>query len=131
MILVKDIEIEYVETEKDLKQKIFEVKNNPSVNYKSPIDNHKDPIDNHKDSIEIYEELVCGRRFTNARGETVAIGMRKQVQQAIGLPFEAFENMNKTTSRINQQMKKQRKELEKIKSLGFLKRLKFLLTSQI
>jgi len=45
--------------------------------------------------IEYDVEHVNGERFINARGETVCIGMTKHVQDAVGLPFEAFSNMNK------------------------------------
>lgn len=47
----------------------------------------------HEPLFEI--EHINGERFVNARGETVCIGMAKQVRDAIGLPFESFSNMNK------------------------------------
>lgn len=39
-------------------------------------------------------ETVKGTKFTNARGEKVVIGMSKAVQDAIGLPMEAFSKQN-------------------------------------
>jgi hypothetical protein len=40
-------------------------------------------------------ETVKGQKFVNARGEAVVIGMSKAVQDAIGLPMEAFNKQGK------------------------------------
>ena len=47
---------------------------------------------------EITTEMVRGRRFVNHQGEEVCIGMSKQVQEAIGLPFEVYDNMQSSIS---------------------------------
>jgi len=47
---------------------------------------------------EITTEMIRGRRFVNHQGEEVCIGMSKQVQEAIGLPFEVYDNMQSSIS---------------------------------
>ena len=47
---------------------------------------------------EIAYEMIHGKQFVNSRGEYICIGMSQQVQDAIGLPLEAFDNMNNRIS---------------------------------
>ena len=60
--------------------------------------------------VEVTNEMVHGTRFINIDGKEVCIGMTKQVQDLIGLPFEAFSNMRDYM----------------FKTMGFFGRLKFL-----
>lgn len=43
--------------------------------------------------VETLKEMVKGRRFVNSRKETICIGLEKEVEELIGLPFEVFEKM--------------------------------------
>jgi len=62
------------------------------------------------ETVEVTQEMVHGTRFRNSNGLDVCIGMTKQVQDLIGLPFEAFSNMRDYV----------------FKTMGFFGRLKFL-----
>jgi len=100
---------------------------------------------------EITTEMVRGRSFFNVRGEEFCIGMTKQVQDAIGLPFEDFENKNalieelrsrlfekdrhitRQTDTIIKMEQSSKKEIDDLvgiiftyESMSFWKRLKFL-----
>jgi hypothetical protein len=82
-------------------------------------------------NLEISREVIRGRRFTNTKGEQVIIGMTKEVQDTIGLSFEAFENMEKERDIMNSVQKETLKSLKKYSDAGFLKRLRYLFTSRI
>jgi hypothetical protein len=43
----------------------------------------------------IEKEMVVGKIYKNFFGEEVCIGMTEQVQGAIGLPFEALDNVRR------------------------------------
>ena len=59
-----------------------------------------------KPGIEEYfeweREMVNGTIFMNAKGERICIGASKEVEEALGLPFEVFKEQDKI---INQQRK--------------------------
>jgi len=87
---------------------------------------------------EITTEMVRGRRFVNIRGEEVCIGMSKQVQQAIGLPFEVYDTMDNNITffrKRNQNLESQNfnllKRIEQHQSISFLGRVKFLFTRKV
>lgn len=87
---------------------------------------------------EVKREHVNGKIFINNRHEEICIGMSKQVQDLIGLPFEVYDNMNKEIKSlsgnynyVNKLYKKLDIELEKYKKLTFFKRLKFLFTNKV
>ena len=65
-----------------------------------------------QEMVEVTNEMVHGTRFRNSNGLDVCIGMTQQVQDLIGLPFEAFSNMRDYV----------------FKTMGFFGRLKFLFT---
>jgi len=50
----------------------------------------------------ITSEMIEGEIFTNKRGERFCIGMSKDVQNAIGLPFECFKNLTQQNNRMQQ-----------------------------
>lgn len=62
------------------------------------------------------KEVVTPRLFVNEEGERYLIGMTKEVQDQIGLPFEAFENIQKENKQLR----------DAIYDLSFWQRLKFL-----
>ncbi|MDY6969337.1 MAG: hypothetical protein SVR08_11895 [Spirochaetota bacterium] len=88
--------------------------------------------------IEVKEELVYGKEFINANGERVCIGMSKKVQDLIGLPFEAFDNMTReldkkhiTISRLISHNVACQKRLSVFATAGLFERLKYLFTKKI
>jgi len=84
-------------------------------------------------TAELTYEMVRGRRFRNRDGKEVCMGMTKQVQDAVGLPFEAFEDMEKEIYSLNKERKRLKQEvgdltraLMKLHNTGFWGRLKWL-----
>lgn len=81
------------------------------------------------EEMKIETEIVRGRMFVNSRGERVCIGIKKNVQDLIGLPFEAFEAQQALIAREQRRVFNLENEIKGIKALKFWKRLKFLLTN--
>ena len=93
-----------------------------------------DPIE----YTEVKVEHIKGRVFINNRHEEICIGMSKQVQDLIGLPFYVYEKMSRENESllsnynyVNKLYKKVDTELDKYKKLTFFKRLKFLFTKKV
>lgn len=55
------------------------------------------------ESIEVTREMVRGRIFVNTRGQRLCIGMTREVQEAIGLPFEIFDSMDQKITGLSKQ----------------------------
>ena len=53
------------------------------------------PLSTAQRDIGLTQEVAKGRRYVTADGREIVIGMAKHVQEAIGLPYEAFDNLNK------------------------------------
>ena len=77
-------------------------------------------------TAELTYEMVRGRVFRNANGQEVCIGMTKQVQDAVGLPFEAFENMEKEISNLYEEVGNLRLAISMLRGTGFWGRLRWL-----
>lgn len=43
--------------------------------------------------VEVTREMIEGKVFKSVDGREICIGMSKQVQDAIGLPLEVFDNL--------------------------------------
>lgn len=84
-----------------------------------------------KEYVEITTELITGRRFVNANGEEVCVGMSKQVQKYIGLPFEVYENLQNNIKYERKQTKIQRYKLDRVKSMTFWHRIKYAFTGDL
>jgi len=82
MLVVKDIEVLCVE-----RNRIQIARYSPSVTFLA-----ESAMTGELKEISI--EDIHGQTFSNSRGERICIGMSNAAQQAIGLPFEAFERMN-------------------------------------
>ena len=85
-------------------------------------------------SENIVTEVVEGKWYVNAHEDRVCIGMSKQVQDAIGLPMEAFENMAHDIKQmimvIDELAIKLENELQRIESankMTFWDRIKFII----
>lgn len=90
------------------------------------------------ETVRFTNEVVLGKDFKNAHGKTVCIGMTKEVQEAIGLPFEAFEELQKLIEEFRQynqllfdRIERTEKRLKEYSSLSFLGRLKYLFTRKV
>ena len=86
--------------------------------------------DSTQESISITRELVIGRRYRNSRGINIVIGMDKETQELLGIPFKDFDRMSNIIEEITTENDKLRKELREIKELKFLGKLKFLFTGR-
>jgi len=125
MILIKNIEVEVVSN--DYVYEMYEKMGNPYVSY-----NERDHLEK---ELKMTKELIRGERFINNRGETVCIGMTKQVQDTIGLSFQAFERLHRYNKELREHLQNVRKQektaVNKIEHSGFLTRLKYLFTKQL
>lgn len=57
------------------------------------------------------EELVVGRRFIGRHGKSYMIGMAEQPQQAVGIVWEAFDNMERENTELRNKLHKARKQI--------------------
>jgi hypothetical protein len=64
----------------------------------------------------IEKEVVTPRKFVDERGRRYLIGMTREVQEQIGLPFDAFENLQKENKELR----------EAVHDLSFWQRVKLL-----
>lgn len=83
------------------------------------------------DSVKI--EYIKGRWYENARGEEVCIGISKEAQKILGLPFDQFMEMEKsisgyenTVNRLIEVLGNSERELAEIKAAKGFQRLKYL-----
>ena len=128
MILVKSIEI--MEVSDNFVYEIYEKMVNPHISY-----NERESLET---KLKLTREIIKGQRFINKRGESVYIGMIKEVQDILGLPFHVFNDLTNFNRKLQKQLDtliKDKKDLElKIKNfenIGFLRRLKYLFTSKL
>lgn len=135
MILVKSVEIEYVEG-KQIQLALMPTFNSPWQN--------DEPSETHH-STEVVEAEV----FINSRREQVIVGISKEAQRALGIPMETIQDMHNTIEQLNHkitryqhdfiritrehqfvvsdlELAKNRKQL--VESAGLWKRIKFLFT---
>ena len=82
----------------------------------------------------VKTEVVYGRRFVDASGEEFCIGLTKEVEDTLKLPFDVYENMERrlyfahndlVRSNNRHQVKQKRLEnrLKAIKDMSFWERL--------
>ena len=128
MILVKSIEI--MEVSDNFVYEIYEKMGNPHISY-----NERESLET---KLKLTREIIKGQRFINKRGESVYIGMTKEVQDILGLPFHVFNDLTNFNRKLQKQLDtliKDKKDLElKIKNfenIGFLRRLKYLFTGKL
>ncbi len=121
MICIKSIEI--IEVEENWMRAVF-YEDVPYVK----IDHGNKAI-----SVKALEELITGKIFVNCRGEEVCIGMSKQVQDLIGLPFEVMDKLLVENAKLvnkefelTDQRNKLINKLDSIEKLSFWQRLKML-----
>lgn len=82
------------------------------------------------DPIEVTEEMVKGETFCTANGDTICIGMTKEVQTAIGLPFNEFDSLRERLYQNHLRIMDAERErynverrINRFKNLGYWKRL--------
>lgn len=122
MILIEDINVKVVP--EDIVQ-IYREKQAAQPHFDDTLDKE----------IETTIELIRGKHFINNREQVVCIGMSKQVQDAIGLPFEAFDSLQETLEISNKNYSDKVTELSKLQNsindAPFLSRLKYLFTGRL
>jgi len=87
--------------------------------------------------VEITEEMVRGRVFRNVRGEEVCIGMSTLVQEALGMPADCFDLMQReldTQSRTIAELRGKnamyQRRINDFNGLGFFAKVMLILTSK-
>ena len=87
---------------------------------------------------KVTPEMVFGRIFRTATGEEICIGMTGAVQKAIGLPFEAFDNLQNELEEaknsyniICRTLNQQNKKLFTLQNMSWWQRLIFLFNKNI
>lgn len=85
------------------------------------------------DNIICTQERIEGCLFKDAKGKKWYIGWSKQVEEAIGLPLKAFNNMSNEIedlclklSQVRGRNVTHQKQIKAIKNMGFFCRLKCL-----
>jgi len=102
MIIVRDIKI--VETHnRERFHKIYQSGPTPTIGV----------YDDGDEFCEVTVEMVKGQRFRNSNGLDVVIGWDKQSQDLLGLPFKAFESMERRRQSDYEENTKLRKKLRK------------------
>jgi hypothetical protein len=76
--------------------------------------------------LEIKTEYIVGRRFTNTRGEIITIGVSREVQDLIGLPFHVYEEQEASILCLKTDLSLKEGKLKMLKSANFFTRLKWL-----
>lgn len=68
------------------------------------------------EAVQSIEEIIHGKIFVNAHGDKVCIGMAKDVQAALGLPFEALSNMEVNLDKSNLSLSMARKDAARLEA---------------
>lgn len=119
MICVTSIEL--VDVERDfLERAMYE--NMPPL---AQVINAEEPT-----RAEVKTEMIRGRVFINANRQEFCIGMPKEVQDAIGLPMEAFNNMSNVLDRLQRYSTEQTILINSFKNAKWWKRLKYFFTGK-
>lgn len=91
-----------------------------------------------EEDIQCIKEAITCEQFYNTNGDIVHIGMSKQAQEALGLPFKAYDQMKKDCEDIRIDRDNYYNKccayydvFQNIEELGFWGRLKYLLTGNI
>ncbi len=128
MILVKNIEV--VEVERDPWELLSLTKPYQAVEVFNPGKNVPEFID-----TNVFREMVQGQRFRRPDGKELIIGYSKQVEEAVGLPFEIFKNMQDDIDDYRVTMRRQTDSINRYQSYiselgraGFWKRIKYVFT---
>ncbi|MHC4616296.1 MAG: hypothetical protein ACYTEQ_00945 [Planctomycetota bacterium] len=89
-------------------------------------------------SKTVQEIIVHGRRFITPNGRVVTIGWTDAVQKSLGLPFQAFEDMNNHIERLSADLGNTERELWKrndrirrINAMTFRERIRFLFSRNL
>lgn len=79
--------------------------------------------------IKIKREMIQGRVYRDSVGREICIGMTREVQEAIGLPLEAWKRLVEEHEQKRLRINDLWERIENIKSLSFWDRLKCLFFS--
>ena len=122
MLLVKNIEVELVP--EDIVRITRMDEQNRFLDYKQM-----------EDKMQTLIERVSGQRFVNARGQQICIGMTEKVREAIGLPFEAYNNLRTEKELFASQADAVAKSFSeykvKVENANLRRRLRYLFTGRL
>jgi len=99
MILVKDVAIAIVQKDDWAKVRKYEI---------GMVARWGDPC---KTSIPVTIEDIEGQRFRTEDGRELIIGMTQAVQDSIGLPMQAFKNMNEEIGNLRYRCTLQQRDI--------------------
>ena len=78
-------------------------------------------------STNLVHELVRGRRFRRpSDGKEIVIGWSQEIQDLLGMPIDAWENMEVDRAELARRERKMLSELDRIKKAGIGQRFKWL-----
>ena len=66
------------------------------------------------DEIEVTDRIIHQRPFIDQRKRKIYLGAIPEVQEAIGLPFEAFDNMNALIGQQNREIREAGRQIQKL-----------------
>jgi len=73
--------------------------------------------------IEVIKETIKGHKFVKLNGQCVYLGMAKHVQEAIGIPLEAFDEMRNDILCLSKTNGEYLARLIKVRRMSFWQRL--------
>ena len=113
MIVVTKIEI--LKTEKDYHEIMSDMNSNGlMMNPSNP------------DELQLTIEMIRGRTFRNpVNNEFIVIGWTLDVQEALSIPFELFEQMDKQIVKLNDEINTIHKEINTIRKFGIVEHIKY------
>lgn len=85
-----------------------------------------DPSDEEILAPEVVDELITARTFVGPTGKRVRLGLSKDVQEVLGLPFGAFEGMSNELEKARNAGVHLLKWKWDVQKMGFWSRLRFL-----
>jgi len=71
--------------------------------------------------VSVTTEMIHGRVFTNKRGEHVCIGLTKEVQDALGLPFDKFDDLRRRVTQLDLNVVRMKNELKPVREFRKLR----------
>ena len=81
------------------------------------------------EDVCVLTELIHGRRFVDPlSGTEVVLGVAKEVQELIGLQYDAYETLEKEVQTWVACSSRLRAEVNRLKAAGFWSRIKWVFT---
>ena len=85
----------------------------------------------YQEQLKTHIEIVRGRKFVNCRGEEICLGIKRDVQDLLGLPFYEAERNTKIIGKQYEQINTMTSRIIGILNATLWQRIKFLFTKKI